>query len=369
MKIVCEGINLSDAVLKVVKACAGKTTIPVMECIKLSARNDTLTLTATDGEISIQKKIKAEVYEEGDICVPGRYFADFIKKLEGVQITLSVENTMMEMTYADSQTAMQVLPADDFPRVDTDIDDDSVVIATDELKRLITSTSFCCATDDSRPILKGCQIVISGDDVCMTALDGFRLATTVGKVVSSTAKELELICPARTLNEIEKMLPAGEGNTEIKTRRGLMLVCVDDTVLTSRLYNGDFIKKENIIPRSFKTVVKVDRALLKASIERAAILVRSDKNSLIIFDISADRIEITSNSEIGNVQEPVKAQTEGKDLKIAMNSKFIIDAINALSEDEAVLSFNNNVQPFICQNESDKSSLYLILPVRTSNIA
>ena len=143
MKLVCEGINLSEAVLKVVKACAAKTTIPVMECIKLSARNDGLTLTATDGEISIQKRIKAEIYEEGDICVPGRYFSDFIKKLEGEQITLAVEDRKMEITYADSQTSLQVLPADDFPRVDVDINENSVVIATDELKRLITSTSFC----------------------------------------------------------------------------------------------------------------------------------------------------------------------------------------------------------------------------------
>ena len=369
MKLVCEGINLSEAVLKVVKACANKTTVPVMECIKLSARNDTLTLTATDGEISITKTIKAEIYEEGDICVPGRYFSDFIKKLEGEQITLSVDDKMMELTYADSQTAMQVLPADDFPKVDTQIDETSIVLATDELKKLITSTSFCCATDDARPILKGCQIVVEGGEICVTALDGFRLATATGKVVSSSSEHIEFVCPARTLNEIEKMLPAGEGNTELKLSRGVILVCVEDTILTSRLYNGDFIKKENIIPRSFHTQVKVERNLLKASIERAAILVRSDKNSLIILDITSDKIEISSNSEIGNVQEPVKASMEGTDLKIAMNSKFIIDAINALDEDYMLLCFNNSVQPFICRNVDKNDGLYLILPVRTSNIA
>ncbi len=369
MKLVCEGINLSDAVFKVVKACAAKTTVQIMECIKLSAKNDSLTLTATDGEISIQKKIKAEIYEEGDICVPGRYFADFIKKLEGVQIMLSVEGARMEITYADSQTFMQVLPADDFPKVDVDVNENSIVIKTDLLKKLISSTSFCCAADDSRPILKGCQIVVEDKNICVTSLDGFRLATASGEVVSSTLPKLEIICPARTLNEIEKMLPAGDGETEIKMQRGLILVCVDDTVLTSRLYNGDFIKKENIIPKSFITTVTVEKSALKASIERAAILVRNDKNSLVIFDISSDKVEITSNSEIGNVQEPVKAVTEGKDLKIAMNSKFIIDAINALDEEKVVLSFNNNVQPFICQNESNKDCLYLILPVRTSNIA
>lgn len=368
MKAVCEGIDLSDAVLKVVKACATKTTVPVLECIKLSARNDTLTLSATDGEISIQKTIKAEINEEGDVCVPGRYFSDFIKKLEGVQITLDTSNKKMNIYYADSQTEMQVLPADDFPHIDCDIKENSFTLKTSDLKKFITSTSFCCATDDSRPILKGCQFQIRGDDISVTSLDGFRLATVKGKVISSTGN-LEIVCPARTLNEIEKMIPDGDGETQVFVQRGLIMVSENNTVLTSRLYSGDFIKKENIIPKDFLTVVKLNKNSLKSSIERAAILVRNDKNSLIIFDVSGDRIEISSNSEIGNVQEPVKAEITGKDVRIAMNSKFIIDAVNALSEENITLSFNSQVQPFICENSENKDRLYLILPVRTANNA
>lgn len=366
MKAVCEGIDLSEAVLKVVKACATKTTAPILECIKLCAKNDKIILTATDGEISIQKTIKAEIYEEGEVCVPGRYFSDFIKKLEGVQITLSAEDKKMKIIYADSQTDMQILSAEEFPKIDHEINENSFTVKTADLKKFISATSFCCATDDSRPILKGCQFKITGDDVCVTSLDGFRLATIKGKVVNST-EDLEIICPARTLNEIEKMMPESDGETQIFVQRGMILVSADDTVLTSRLYNGDFIKKENIIPKAFTTIVKVEKAALKASIERAAILVRSDKNSLIIFDINGNRIEISSNSEIGNVQEPVKAEVEGKDVRIAMNSKFIIDAVNALSEDKITLAFNSQVQPFICENGNDKDRLYLILPVRTSS--
>lgn len=368
MKIICEGLDLSEAVLKVVKACASRTTVPVMECIKISAKNDVITLTATDGEMSIQKKIKAEVCEEGEICVPGKYFSDFIKKLENVQLTISAENGRMDIMYADSQTSMQVLSAEDFPRVDTDVNENSIVLKTEELKKLISATSFCCASDDSRPILKGCQIVVTGDDVCVTALDGFRLATANGKVVSST-NDIEIVCPARTLNEIEKMLPADDGETELKIKKGILMVCVEDTVLTSCLYNGEFIKKENIIPKFFATKVTVNKELLKASIERAAILVRSDKNSLIIMDVGQEKIEISSNSEIGNVKEPVKAEVEGKDLKIAMNSKFITEAIGALGDENIEISFNNQIQPFICENKQSKDVLYLILPVRTTNNA
>lgn len=368
MKAVCEGIYLSEAVLKVVKACAAKTTVPIMECIKLSAKNDSLVLTATDGEISITKKIKAEIYEEGDVCVPGRYFADFIKKLEGVEITLNAFDRKMLILYGDSQSEMQILPADDFPKVETDIKENNFVINTDEFKKIITSTTFCCATDDSRPILKGCQIIIKENEIYMTAIDGFRLATYKGKCVSSSG-DCEIVCPARTLNEIEKMLPSGDGETTVYIQRNYILVSVDDTIITSRLYIGDFIKKENIIPRSFLTTVECSKAELKASVERASILVRSDKNSLIIFDINGDSIGISSNSEIGNVNESVKAVIEGKDIKIAMNSKFIIEAINAVEEDNLILSFNNQVQPFICENKKNKDCLYLILPVRTANNA
>lgn len=368
MKAVCEGIDLSEGVLKVVKACASKTTVPILECVKISAVNDEITLSATDGEISIIKNIKAEVYEEGEVCVPGRYFSDFIKKLEGVQISLSSDGGKMDINYADSQTSMQVLSADEFPKINTEINESSFKMKASDLKKFITATSFCCASDDSRPILKGCQFLIKGDDISVTSLDGFRLATIKGKVTFSTG-DMEIVCPARTLIEIEKMLPDGEDEIQIFVQRGMILVSSENTVLTSRLYGGDFIKKENIIPRDFVTKVKVNKEQLRASIERAAILVRSDKNSLIIFDILPDKIEISSNSEIGNVQEPIKCEVSGKDIKIAMNSKFIIDAVNALSEDEIELSFNNQVQPFICENVQNKEALYLILPVRTSNNA
>ena len=118
MKIICEGIELSDAVMKVVKACSTKTTNPILESIKVSAENDVLTLLATDGEIAIEKKIKAEVLEEGAVCVPGKYFSDFIKKLENAQITLSCESEKLDIKYGDSESSIQVLPAEDFPAID-----------------------------------------------------------------------------------------------------------------------------------------------------------------------------------------------------------------------------------------------------------
>ena len=90
MKLICEGLDLSDAVLKVIKATASKTTNPILEGIKLRASEDTLTLSATDLEISIEKVIPADVKIEGEVVVPGKFFADFIKKLSNEQIELTL---------------------------------------------------------------------------------------------------------------------------------------------------------------------------------------------------------------------------------------------------------------------------------------
>ena len=136
MKFICEGIDLSDAVMKVVKACSTKTTNPILETVRIAAENDSVTLLATDGEIAMMKKIKADVHEEGAVCVPGRFFADFVKRLEGEQITISSENDSIRIHYADSQTCMQTLSADDFPAIDFSIDENSVEIRDDRSGRL-----------------------------------------------------------------------------------------------------------------------------------------------------------------------------------------------------------------------------------------
>ena len=97
------------------KACSAKTTMPVLECIKISAKNDVLTLLAYDGEISIEKKIKADVLEEGEICVNGRFFSDFIGKVAGMNVVIGTGDKGLEIRYEDSESFMQALPAEDFP--------------------------------------------------------------------------------------------------------------------------------------------------------------------------------------------------------------------------------------------------------------
>ncbi len=364
MKFVCDGLTLSEAVAKVAKACAVRTTAPVMECILIRATQEEVSLLATDGELSIRKTMKAEVFEEGDICVRGKLFADFASKLSEEEVCLSTGERGMEIKYRDAVSYMQTLPAEEFPKIDFEIGENYFVMNNAALTALIAGTTFCCAQDDSRPVLKGCLMEFK-DRLETVALDGYRLALCYADVLSKSG-ENSIICPARTLTEIARMLPA-EGEITLYTQGGMLLVRSEDTVIVSRLYQGEFIRKENVIPTRFSTVMTANRAALIASAERAAILNRADKNNLVTLEIGQEGVRLTSASDYGNVSETVKADVQGVDLVISMNAKFLLDALRALDEERVEISFNGAISPFILQNSEQKESLYLILPVRNAS--
>ena len=288
MKFVCDGLSLSEAVIKVSKACAVRTTAPVMECIKLSAFGEEVTLLATDGELSIRKSVKAEIFEEGEICVPGKLFSDFIVKLSGEEISIATGEKGVEIRYRDAGTFMQSLPAEEFPKIDFSVGENSFTMQQSSLKKIIAETTFCCAQDDSRPVLKGCLMEF-GEKLEMTALDGYRLAIASAQILAKSG-EKSIICPARTLSEISRMLEKDEEEITLYTQGGMLLVQSEGTTVVSRLYQGDFIRKENVVPSNFSTTVTLEKEELIASVERAAILIRGDKNNLVTLELGADRV-------------------------------------------------------------------------------
>lgn len=366
MKFICDGLVLSDAALTVSKACSTKTTMPVLECIKIGAQNDGLTLLAYDGEISIEKKIKADVLEEGEVCVNGKLFSDFISKISDMTVVVGTGDKGLEIRYEDSVSFMQSLSAEEFPALKSETGNEYFEIKESALKNLIAKTVFCCATDESRPILKGCLLEAKEGKLYATALDGYRMAVSECAIEGSTGG-MKLVCPARTLTEISRMLEGDDKPLKIRVTKNMLSVEVDDTVLTSRLYTGEFVDKDKIFPSSFATELYVSRAELAESVERASVLIRGDKNNLIIFDVKGGNILITANSEIGNVSESVKAEITGMDLQIAMNGKFLLEALKALEEETVKISFNTPVSPFTLENIDRKESSYLILPVRTGS--
>lgn len=366
MQVTCEGLDLCDAVITVSRAISAKTTNPILEGIKMVAEEDTLVLSATDLELSIEKKIKAEVKIEGEVVVPGKFFGEFVKKLtnETVELKLS-ENNLMKIKYTDSETVIQCFPVYEFPSFKKLDSTDFFGVSKKSFKNLINRASFSVAFDDTRPILKGCLLEIENGKVRAVALDGYRLAMTVQKIKESSVS-VSVVVPSRSLNEISKLLDEDDEIVNIYIQRNFMMVDLNDCIITTRLLEGDFINYKQIISKDYETKITINKKQLEDALDRASLLSKIGQNNLVQFDLREQNLCITSRSEIGNVKENINIVFAGKELVIAFNARYFMDALKVITDEFVNIKFNQAQNPCVITpfEGEEEGFLYLILPVR-----
>lgn len=364
MQVICEGLTLGAAAQTVSKALSTKSADPVLEGIKIIAENDTLTLSATNLEMGIEKTIKAQVKEEGEAVIHGRSFSEFIKKLSGEQITLTLgENNQLRINYTDSESYIQCLNALEFPNLNKVDDGQYFIISQNNLKTLINKSIFAVALDDSRPILKGVLLEIEEDNIKAIALDGFRLAL-IKKPIKETTARTSIIVPSKSLAEISKILEDSDDEIKVYIQKNFLMVDLFDTKIITRLIDGDFINYSQIIPKDFTTTITINKVQLEDAIDRTSVFSRIDRNNLVKFDIKEKLVTLTSTSDIGNTKENIALSLKGKDLVIAFNARYFTESLKNVNEEFVNINFNMPSSPCIITPAEGDEYIYLILPVR-----
>ena len=363
MKFRCDGLELSEAINTVSKAISSKTTSQILEGIKLVANNDSLVLSATDLEMSIEKTIRAEVESTGETVVAGRLFGEFIKKLTNEQLECELnEKNQLKISYTDSEGCLQCMEPSEFPQIKEVEKDSYFEISKEEFRSLINNVYYAVAQDDSRPVLKGILIETTKDSIRAVALDGCRLSISNKKLVSSTA-EFKLIIPGKNIYEIVRMLD-NEGSIKVYVHSNNVMVDIGDTIVINRLIDGQFINYRQILPKDFATVVTINKEQLEDAIDRASVLSRMDKNNLVKFDIKEKNLCLTSNSEIGNTKENITVGVKGNDLAISFNSKYFTDCLRVIDNSYVKISLNSAFLPCVVTPTEGDDFTFLILPVK-----
>lgn len=363
MKLICDGLDLSDAVLKVSKALSVKTSNPVLEGIKMTAKGDELTFTATDMELTIEKKIKAEILMEGETVVVGKYFVEFVKKLEKEQVELcKIDDGQLQIKYSESISELQVFPVENYPKIEKTSDGEYFTLSQKSLKKLIERTAFSCSVDDSRPILKGCLFEVNEGTLTVVSLDGFRMAIDKSEVVSSG--NFKAVIPSRTLMEITKLLNSDDEEIKVILYNNTLFIEVENTTIISRLIEGEFVKYNHILPSNFSNNIVVNKNSFLNSMERASIIAKNDRYNIVKLDIKENYMVVSAKSEIGSVNENVNITLTGKDLVIAFNGKYIMDFLKIIDEDFVYIKLNSSIDPCVISPVGDKDFSYLVLPVR-----
>ena len=363
MKLSCDGLALSAAVLKVSKAMPVKKNNSILEGIKMVAKDGFLTLTATDLELSIITRLAADVQIEGEVLVTGKLFADFVKSINEEIISLEcVGGKNLTIKYGDNESIIKCMEYDEYPVVDKITEKSHFEIGKDDLKDLINKVSFAASQEDTRPIFKGCLFEIMDNIVTSVALDGYRLSLCKKPCVAE--QNGKYIIPARALNEILRIIDEAEDKVKLVFGDEKMMVEIGATQLISRLIVGDYINYRNIIACDFNSSGIFSRDKFAESINRVSIISRSDKNNTVKLELNENLILIDSRSEISNIHETIPAEITGTDCVISFNCRYLQDIINSIDDEYVKINVKTSNSPCIFTPVEGDSYLFLVLPMR-----
>lgn len=362
MKFSIEQKQLQNALSIALKGISNKNIMEVLKGIYIETEDNSITLTTNNLEISIKTKVEAEVIEKGFAIIDGKILSDIVRKLPDEKITINVnEDSIVKISTRKTKFNIKAMINSSFPQVEEFEIERYQKIDMKLFAEMVKKTHFAASIDETKGVLTGELIEIEQDYINMVAIDGFRLA--IKKIPSNyNLEEKKVVIPVKTLQEIIKLPQNEDCEFKILFEEKYVSFIIDDTIVNSRVLEGEFINYRQIMPSDFMTKIKINNHEFISSLERAMLV---SKNNLVKLSITNDNLKITArNSEIGDLEEDVPVVLEGKDLEIAFNIRYFLDCLKTLDEEYVYMNFNTNISPCIINPETDDNYMYLLLPVR-----
>ena len=364
MKFEIEKEKLLLGINATLKAVASKTTMPILECFLIEAKNNLLTITATDLDLGIEYSMDANIVEEGRVTIDAKMFSEIIRKLPESIITISInEQKLLTIECEGSLFKLVTVDSSEFPALPNINIEQSIEIKQNVLKEMIRKTIFAVGVDENRPVFTGCLIELKDNILNMVALDGFRLAMQ-SKVFVGNTNTFKAIIPGRTLNEISKILQDDEETIKIGISRNQGLFQMPNCKAVTRILEGEFLDYNNVIPKEKELRVIVDKNTLINSLERAAVMSKEDRQFPIKITINDKIMVIACVVQSGDVREELLVESVGKNIEIGFNPKYLIEAIKAVSEEQIILDFGTSISPCVIRPIDGTEFTYMVLPVR-----
>lgn len=369
MKLICSKANLLNGVQIVSKAVPSKTTMSILECILIDARRSEITLTANDMELGIETKIEGTVAEKGMIALDARIFLEIVRKLPDNDITIETDDSL-RTTITCEKAKFNIIgkPGEDFSYLPTIEKNESIVVSQFTLKEVIRQTIFSIADNDRNQLMSGELFEIREDRLKVVSLDGHRISIRNIKL-KNFYPERKVVVPGKTLNEISKIL-SGDADKDVSvffTDKHILFE-FDDTIVVSRLIEGEYFKIDQMLSSDYETKIKINKKEFLNCIDRATLLIKEGDKKPIIITVTEDGMELKINSTVGSMDEEIDIKKSGKDIMIGFNPKFLIDALKVIDDEEIDVYMVNPKAPCFIR-DSGENYIYLILPVNFTTVS
>ena len=372
MKLQCSAQDLITGLVNATRALGSRPATQVLEGVKLVTGEDEITLTCTDGSMTICARVRAQVDEPGEVLLPGKLFTEIARKLPEGTVAMSMnEKLVTTIRCASSRSTLTGMPATDFPRTLDIINTHALHVPQKRLREMINRVVFAIAAQESRQTLTGCLMEVTRTELRLIGLDGFRLALQRMHgdfILPDGAATVKAIIPGHVIGEMSRIMSDDDDiMITFHMDNAHLLAIIGDTTLIASLLAGEYINYRQILPEKWLTRITVKRAELCDAIERASLMAREGKNNLVRMTASNDVMRITSMSELGDVLEELNIHLEGEEIEIAFNARYISDVVKNIDDECCMLSMNTNVSPCVVSPVEGDNYLYLVLPVRVAN--
>lgn len=348
--------------------------LPALKSIKMTVNEDSITLLSSNTDITIQSVYESddlEVIETGEALVPALIFSNIIKKLNGENITVTMEGTVLTVKGKKSKYQVNTIRVDDYPNIDISNDGTAFDIDSKLLSSILGETSYAVSKSEIKPILTGVNLVYSKPNkrLITAATDGYRLAK-IKTDITSDGDDFNIIIPEKAVKKVLKIIKNLDDDKNFKMTVSLKKVSIQtgNILIIFRLVDGSYPDTNRLVPNSFNTMVEVDKGSLIESIKRVSLIANDQNENYVKITLKNNTLILeTRTLEVGNAQDfisDVKVSGKEKEFEETFSVRFILDALANISSDGTVHLYRvGALKPYVF-NAPEKKGIHLILPVR-----
>ena len=363
MKIICSKENLLKSVNISLKAVPSKTTMNILECILIDASTNQIRFLTNDMELAIETIVEGTVEEKGILAIDAKIFFEIIRRLPDNDVVIQSNDKMI--VTIDCEKAHFTVPGksgEDFAYLPVIEKNEALTISQYTLKEMIRQTLFSIAVNENNRLMTGELFEIKDNFLRIVSLDGHRISIRKMELKNDYQNH-KVVVPGKTLNELSKILSGDiEEPVSIYFSKNHIMFEFDETVIVSRLIDGDYFRIDQMLSSDYETKVTVNKKEMLDTLDRATLLIREGEKKPIVVNILNESMEMKIETPFGSMEEMIDVDKDGKDILIGFNPKFLMDALKVIDDETIDIYLVNPKAPCFIKNEEDTYT-YLILPV------
>lgn len=365
--------DLDKAIQKVLAVVSPKTTLPVLANLLMNVDEDgkSVSLTATDLDMTVTTRVDAEVAEGGGVTLPAKRFAEIIRELKDADVEISAEAEEISIQSGKSKFKIVGIPTEEFPTLPKSDPASAFSVDADVLARMVEKVTFCVSRDETRPSLNGAYWEFEKDSMGMTATDGHRLATfkVAGDFKSLAGKSM--IVPPKALSHAVRIIGAeGDGTARVSVHENHVAFFVGNTTINSRLLEGPFPNYRQVIPSDNDKELRIGREELIGGVRRVAVLADALTHQVRL-TIAKSKVQlVVSTPDVGEAKEEVASKYSAEKMEVGYNANYLLDVLRHIDGSEVKFMLSGPVGAAVVsavEAPDGEDYMCLLMPLRLTS--